>query len=67
MDGKGNNSNVGGAAANNPKDNVGTTTKGDTMKAPGGDGSNISREQFEKSPKGYFADLHAAQKDNNKN
>ena len=65
MDGKGNNINVGGAAANNPKDNAGT--KGDTMKAPGGDGSNISREQFEKNPKGYFSDLHAAQKDNKKN
>ncbi|AES62808.1 MADS-box transcription factor family protein, putative [Medicago truncatula] len=63
MDGKGNNSNVGGGAANNPKDNVGATTKGDTMKAPGGDGSNISREEFEKNPQGYFADLHAAQKD----
>jgi hypothetical protein len=65
MDGKGND-NV-GAAANNPKDNVGSTTKGDAMKAPGGDGSNISREEFEKYPKGYFADLHAAQKDNKKN
>jgi len=37
------------------------------MKAPGRDGSNISREQFEKNPQGYFADLHAAQKDNKKN
>ncbi|KEH22918.1 hypothetical protein MTR_7g062320 [Medicago truncatula] len=65
MDNKGNDNN--GAAANNAKDNVGSTTKGDTMKAPGEDGSNISREQFEKNPQGYFADLHAAQKDNKKN
>ncbi|AES62812.1 hypothetical protein MTR_1g108550 [Medicago truncatula] len=66
MDGKGN-GNVGAAAANNPKDNVGSTTKGDTMKAPGGNGSNISREEFVKNPQGYFADLHTAQKDNKKN
>nr|KYP35849.1 hypothetical protein KK1_043086 [Cajanus cajan] len=32
------------------------------MKAPGGDGSNISREEFEKNPQGYFAALHDEQK-----
>jgi len=65
MDSKGNGNVGGGGAANNPKVNAGT--KGETMKAPGGDGSNISREEFEKNPKGYFSDLHAAQKDNKKN
>lgn len=40
---------------------------GGAMKAPGGDGSYISREEFEKNPQGYFAGLHAAQKDNKDN
>ncbi|XP_047154742.1 glycine-rich RNA-binding, abscisic acid-inducible protein-like [Vigna umbellata] len=34
------------------------------MKAPGGDGSHISREAFESNPKAYFSDLHAASKPN---
>ncbi|KAG2307649.1 hypothetical protein Bca4012_083358 [Brassica carinata] len=30
---------------------------GPTMRAPGGNGRRISRNSFEKNPKGYFRDL----------
>ncbi|CAH8308109.1 unnamed protein product [Eruca vesicaria subsp. sativa] len=30
---------------------------GPTMKAPGGNGRRISRDSFQKNPKGYFRDL----------
>ncbi|TKY50931.1 hypothetical protein E2542_SST22438 [Spatholobus suberectus] len=67
MDGKGSDSvcKAGGAPGGEsnvtkPKEaNVGSNS---VMKAPGGDGSYISREEFEKNPQGYFADLHAEQK-----
>ncbi|GKF98617.1 glycine-rich RNA-binding protein 7-like protein, partial [Tanacetum coccineum] len=32
------------------------------MKAPGGDGSYISRAGFESNPKGYFDGLHGGSK-----
>nr|VDD12370.1 unnamed protein product [Brassica rapa] len=31
---------------------------GPTMRAPGGNGRRISRNSFQKNPKGYFKDLH---------
>lgn len=38
---------------------------GENMKAPGGKGEVISRESFERNPQGYFADLHAKEKNPN--
>lgn len=40
----------------------GTGPRGPMMKAPGSDGSYITREAFERNPQGYFSDLHAEQK-----
>lgn len=64
MDGKASGS-VGKGEGNiaKPKESVGNGSDGAAMKAPGGDGSYISRDQFEKNPQGYFAGLHAEQKE----
>ncbi|KAL5126510.1 hypothetical protein HKD37_14G039120 [Glycine soja] len=47
-----------------PKENVGSGSEDKVMKAPGGDGSYISRKEFEKNPQGYFDGLHAEHKGN---
>ncbi|KAJ1377704.1 hypothetical protein SESBI_48601 [Sesbania bispinosa] len=65
MDGKQGSGGVGNGKgesnAPKPKENVGSDDG--VMKAPGGDGSYISRDEFEKNPQGYFAGLHAQQKE----
>ncbi|KAK9106205.1 hypothetical protein Scep_023049 [Stephania cephalantha] len=53
--------NIGGASTGT---GTGVGNSGGSMKAPGGEGTNISRAAFESNPKGYFADLHANQKAN---
>ena len=52
----------GGSGSTNKGSGGGGSSGGPMMKAPGGDGANISREAFESNPKAYFSDLHAAQK-----
>ncbi|KAJ1382904.1 hypothetical protein SESBI_43813 [Sesbania bispinosa] len=68
MDGKQGSGGVGNGKgesnAPKPKENVAGSDDGVVMKAPGGDGSYISRDEFEKNPQGYFAGLHAQQKEN---
>lgn len=63
MDGKGS-GDVGKGEITKPKENVGSGSEDKVMKAPGADGSHISRKEFEKNPQGYFADLHAQEKGN---
>ncbi|TKY57110.1 hypothetical protein E2542_SST21556 [Spatholobus suberectus] len=38
-----------------PKENVGSGSEDKVMKAPGGDGSYISKKEFEKNPQNYSA------------
>ncbi|BAT93854.1 uncharacterized protein HKW66_Vig0196940 [Vigna angularis] len=54
----------GGGKDSGGGNSIGGGDSGGNMKAPGGDGSSISREAFESNPKAYFSDLHAASKPN---
>ncbi|XP_059645859.1 glycine-rich protein DOT1-like [Cornus florida] len=54
----------GGSGAKGSGGSGGGAGSGGMMKAPGGDGSYISRDGFESNPQGYFSGLHAGEKAN---
>ncbi|KAL5140060.1 hypothetical protein HKD37_10G029826 [Glycine soja] len=74
MGGKGGSSDGGSGGGNAKSGGGGNSSKGGGsgggsggyMKAPGGDGSYISRGTFENNPQGYFSGLHGADKGNKK-